>query len=113
MNALGFSGNGRVGGEGAQFDATAVSQREWDHEVACALRSLKANEVLNELAEVEDFIDAAVAKSRPDLIGAIYMAVRRAYAERMAFSWLYGKPMQGNDAQTVVANLLIGMQEVQ
>lgn len=106
---IGSSNPGRA--IGPQYaDGRTVSDAEWKSAVQDALAKVTADDVLDELSDCTEFIDAAVKADRPDLIGAIYIAVRRAYAERLAWREVYGtRPDSLPTAKEVALELLLAL----
>jgi hypothetical protein len=79
-----FNGNGMVGGEGREFDRYALTSLGWNTEVAKQLRTITASDVLDELTECEESLQKAIERADVQAIGRIVIAVRYAYAERLA-----------------------------
>jgi hypothetical protein len=78
----------------AEFRATGfVVCNEYDeeYETALKLRTITADDVLDELcdSDIQPFLDRAVAMGDPSLIGRVYLITRHCYAERLAFRDLY------------------------
>lgn len=90
----------------ARHEALAPSESRFQAATRQHLHSLDWSDVIDELADCDDAMNAAMAKGDAALIGRIVLAVRAAYAARLANREL-GEPYLLPWAQEVAARELV------
>lgn len=71
-------------------DPTEVSAVDYEIALAGQIRRLTINDLLEELGECPQFLEAAIERKDADLIGRIVLGVRDAYTQRCAGFEVYG-----------------------
>lgn len=75
-------------------DRETGPEAEWEHAVATQLDSTGLDELQYQLGDVETQLSFAISTGRPEVVGAVVLAVRRAYAERCAWCGIYGNDVE-------------------
>ena len=84
----------------------AVTPGEHDDAVADQLQATTVEDLLDELYEVREPLQAAIADDDAEAIGLIVLAVRRAYAARCAERSLYERTFSPSAQDAAAAALL-------